>query len=390
MFRFITILLIEILVGAEVDLFVPSFPELQKVFNLTPFMVQFTLSANFIAYCLGCLYAGMLGDRYNRRHVILTSLFVFIVGSICCVSAQHFFWLVLGRFLQGAGIAAPAVLCYVVLADETPIEKQPALMGVLNGIITLAMACAPVVGSFVNLYFDWRANFSVLLGLGLISLAMGYFAIPARKSDPAISLSLKAYIPLLQSMKLRAYLYSVGFLCVSYWLFIGMAPIFYMEGLNVPLAHFGFYQGSLAMIFSIVSILSPWLLKIFGNENCLQFGKWTSLLGVIVVAIFALLDVKDPMIITGGILILSVGAIFPVNILYPYALEVIDNSKGRAAALVQAFRLMITAFFIQLVSFYYQGHFLPIGLAMVFCSGLAIIIMQKMMQRKWVMVAASS
>jgi DHA1 family bicyclomycin/chloramphenicol resistance-like MFS transporter len=43
MFRFITILLIQILAGMEIDLFIPSFPELQKVFCLSPFLVQLTL-----------------------------------------------------------------------------------------------------------------------------------------------------------------------------------------------------------------------------------------------------------------------------------------------------------------------------------------------------------
>jgi DHA1 family bicyclomycin/chloramphenicol resistance-like MFS transporter len=388
MFKFITILLIEILVGAEVDLFIPSFPELQKVFNITPFMVQLTLSVNFVAYCLSCLFAGTLGDRYNRRHVMLWSLFIFIVGSVLCVSAQYYIMLVLGRFLQGIGAAAPAVLSYVILADETPIEKQPALMGILNGIITLAMACAPVVGSFVNLYFNWRGNFYILLGLGVIGFVAGYFAIPSRRPDPSVSLSLMAYIPLLKSEKLRAYFYCVGFLCVSYWLFIGMAPIFYMEGMGVPLKEFGFYQGSLALAFSICSITSPIVLKTFGNEKCLQFGKWTSLIGVLVVLAFCILDVHDPMVITGGILILSVGAIFPVNILYPHALEIESDSKGRVAALMQALRLILTAFFIQLVSFYYDGRFLPIGLGMFFCTFLAIVLLQKMLQRKWILLAA--
>jgi len=40
---FITVIIIEILAGAEIDIFVPSFPELQRVFGLSPFMVELTL-----------------------------------------------------------------------------------------------------------------------------------------------------------------------------------------------------------------------------------------------------------------------------------------------------------------------------------------------------------
>jgi DHA1 family bicyclomycin/chloramphenicol resistance-like MFS transporter len=47
---FFTVLVISLLCGAEVDLFIPSFPEIRKVFELSPFQVQLTLSANFLAY----------------------------------------------------------------------------------------------------------------------------------------------------------------------------------------------------------------------------------------------------------------------------------------------------------------------------------------------------
>ena len=140
MFRFFTILLMWILCGAELDLFIPSFPELQKVFQLTPFMVQLTLSVNFVAFCLFCIFAGTLGDRFNRRHVILISLGIFIVGSILCVSANSFTMLLVGRFLQGIGIAAPTTLSFAVIADEYLPEERPRLMGILNGIASFTGA----------------------------------------------------------------------------------------------------------------------------------------------------------------------------------------------------------------------------------------------------------
>ena len=58
MFKFITILLIQVLCGMEMDLFIPSFPELQKVFVLSPFMVQMTISINFLCFCVCSLFAG--------------------------------------------------------------------------------------------------------------------------------------------------------------------------------------------------------------------------------------------------------------------------------------------------------------------------------------------
>lgn len=386
MFRFIAILIIEILCGTEIDLFIPSFPELQQVFGLSPFLVQLTLSVNFIAFCICGLFAGALGDRYNRRHVILGSLVLFLLGSIFCVSANHFYLLILGRLLQGIGIAGPSILAYVVLADEYPIEKQPALIGALNGITTLAMAFAPVVGSYVNLYFNWRANFFILLGLGVISFISSYFAIPNRKGDTAVILSPKAYLPLINSAKLRSYVLATNFLIVAWWTFIGMASILYMEDLGVSLKHFGFYQGVIALVFSVISILSPWIFNLFGQKNCFYVGKWMCFLSAIVILIIGLLRVSNPLVITTAVVLFSVGIVFPFNILYPHALEVIENTKGRTAALIQSSRLLMTALLLELVSYYYHGQFLPIALAMFVTIMLSFMIIQRLLAKKWLLL----
>ena len=126
---FLTILLTIILAGAEVDLFIPSFPDLIYQFNLSPLSVQLTLSMNFLSYCVSSLFVGNLGDRYGRKPVIIGGLVIFILGSIFCVFASSFPLLVIGRFLQGIGMAGPSVLGYVVIADIIPKEKQAGLMG---------------------------------------------------------------------------------------------------------------------------------------------------------------------------------------------------------------------------------------------------------------------
>src|SRR5262245_57599395 len=136
MFKLITILFIQILCGMEMDLFIPSFPELQKVFDLSPAMVQMTISTNFIAFCICSLFAGNLGDKFNRRIILLLGLCIFVIGSIFCVTAFNYSLLIVGRILQGIGISAPAILSFPVLLEDYSKEKQPGVMGIINGVKT--------------------------------------------------------------------------------------------------------------------------------------------------------------------------------------------------------------------------------------------------------------
>ena len=117
-------MLIDFLTGMEFDLFVPSFPELKDYFHLSPFLLELSLSVNFIGYCMSLFISGELADRYGRKSIILLGLLTFIVGSVFCLSTNSYFIFLIGRFLQGLGIAAPSILSFLVIADLYPVKKQ--------------------------------------------------------------------------------------------------------------------------------------------------------------------------------------------------------------------------------------------------------------------------
>src|SRR5579862_663065 len=180
-FVLITVILMDLLTGMEFDLFVPSFPQLQNQFALSPFWVEALLSVNFIGYCLSLFLVGSLADRYGRKPIILLGLSIFIIGSFFCLYPHSYHFLILGRFLQGVGIAAPAILSFLIIADAYPLKQQQFLMAILNGSINIAVAISPVIGSYLTLYFHWQGNFVALLLLGCITLSMTIFFIPFHK-----------------------------------------------------------------------------------------------------------------------------------------------------------------------------------------------------------------
>lgn len=379
-----TILLIGILVGTEVDLFIPSFPELRSLFHLSPLMVQLTLSVNFVAYCICALWVGTLGDRYNRRLIIIASLCVFILGSLLCVYGQYYSFIVIGRLLQGVGMAAPNVLSFVVIADVYALKKQPAIMGILNGVITLSMACAPIIGSYVALYFGWRGNFTLLLCLGVAALIASVLWIPHHIGDKTASISLKTYWPLLKSKKLLMTSIAMCAVPIAYWVFIGMAPILYMENLHVELKHFGYYQGALALTFSLVSILSPKILSKLGLKNCLMLSSVLCLIGILWMGLVLVFWMNHPLMITLVMLVFSVAAVFPLQILYPFALTIFPKSKAKVAALITGIRLLSVAFLLEIVSYFYLHSFFPIGCTIIVLALLALFFIRYVVHRYWV------
>jgi DHA1 family bicyclomycin/chloramphenicol resistance-like MFS transporter len=236
-------------------------------------------------------------------------------------------------------------------------------MGTLNGVVTIAMASAPVFGSYIASYFGWKGNFVALLLFGILCLIMSILFIPKGKENSSVSLSFKEYLPIFRSSKTLYYIITIGMFTQGYWIFIGIAPILYMEGLGVTLEHFGFYQGALAAIFAIVSLGSSYFMNKLGQRNCFVFSMYLFALFLLAAFVLIALDIRDP-IITLVCMIISVANVFPINILWPLSLESIKNAKGRIAAVHVSSRLIITAISVQIVSYFYNGSFIQLGVAM--------------------------
>ena len=341
----VAVILMDLLTGMEFDLFVPSFPELQNQFSLTPFWVEALLSANFIGYCLSLFCVGSLADRYGRKPIILLGLTVFVIGSILCVSAESYLFLLLGRSLQGIGIAAPAILSFLIIADAYPLKKQQFFMAMLNGAMNISVAAAPVIGSYIALYFQWRGNFMLLLLLGSMVLLIAMFFVPKYTlPEHKETISLRGYLPLFQSKPLMLLMLNIILMIVPYWIFVGMSPLLYMKNLGVSLTHFGYYQGVFALVFALGSILFGLLMHRYAQKTLLRPTSWLYLFSFITVVVATLSDNHNPLMLTLAFLPYVISQIIPSTLLFPLCLNFMPEAKAKISAVLQGIRLIFPDF----------------------------------------------
>ncbi len=370
----ITVIFMDLLTGMEFDLFVPSFPELQKHFVLSPFQIEALLSVNFIGYCLSLFFVGGLADRYGRKPIILLGLMTFIIGSSLCLWAASYPSLLVGRFLQGIGIAAPSILSFLIIADLYPIKQQQYFMAMLNGVMNTAAGLAPVIGSYITLYFYWQGNFRVLLLLGILAFIMIVFFIPANKlPKQKETLSPLGYIPLFQSKPLMLLIAHIVFMFVPYWIFVGMSPLLYMQGLGVSLSHFGYYQGVLALVFALGSVLLGLIIKRFNQKPMLFVSAQIFIVSLMSIGLVTILDSQNPLFITLAFIPFIIGQVIPSAILYPLCLNFMPKAKGRVSAIIQGSRLVFCALGLQIAGFYYRGSFQSIGVILTGFIFLAVM-----------------
>jgi DHA1 family bicyclomycin/chloramphenicol resistance-like MFS transporter len=269
----------------------------------------------------------------------------------------------IGRFLQGVGIAAPAILSFLIIADSYSLKEQQYWMAMLNGIMNMSVGAAPVLGSYITLYFDWQGNFVALLFLGLLALGMTIFFIPHYKlSVHKEPLSLSGFIPLFQSKPLMLLSMTMVFIFLPYWIFSGISPVLYMEGLGVSLSHFGYYQGVLAIGFALGSVGLGLLIKKHDQKTILSFSNPLFILSLMVMCVITIIDTKSPLLITLALTLFVTAQIIPSTLLYPVCLNFIPRAKGRISAIIQGARLILSVFFLQMAGYFYQGSFQNVGI----------------------------
>jgi len=377
MLLFITIVLIDFLVAAEMDILVPSFPALQSEFGLSPFLVQFVISANGLFYALSSLFMGPLGDKFGRKQVILGGLGAFVLGSMICLSANTYALVILGRIIQGVGMAGSAVLVFVIVCDEYPKDKQPSMFAALNGVITLGMALSPLLGNYINAFWGWKGSIGFLVVLAFINITCCSLFIPKRAMPPTqVSFSLKGYLPLFKSQEFLKLALTVCFLDACYWTFVGMSSLLYVEDMGVSLSNFAYYQGAVAAAFAIGSFGSSFLFKYIPPQKCLNFSLYASLLLGSCMVLLGLFVKDTPLYISILICLFSMVLVFPLNIAYPKALGLHPEFKGRAGAFVNIGILLFTAIGLQSVSYLYGGQFIYLALFLFLCIGCAFMLMR--------------
>ena len=119
---------------------------------------------------------GLASDRWGRRPVVLTGLFLFVAGSVLCALSTDIFWITVGRAIQGSGAISAAVTAW--LADATRPEVRTRAMAMVGGSIGLSFALALVLAPLIVGAGGLPGLFWSIALLGVVCLAVARFIVP--------------------------------------------------------------------------------------------------------------------------------------------------------------------------------------------------------------------
>ncbi|MBQ8321153.1 MAG: MFS transporter [Clostridia bacterium] len=118
---------------------------------------------------------GRLGDVLGRRATLLLGILVFTLGNILTASATSLMFMLIARFIVGAGSAAiaPAVIAYIVSAF--PHDRVAGGFSLYMLISSVAVIFGPSLGSLMIDSLGWRAMMWTCALLSVIIFAACIF-----------------------------------------------------------------------------------------------------------------------------------------------------------------------------------------------------------------------
>ena len=100
--------LLGILGPFNIDMYLPSFPDIADDLSARASLVQLSLTSCLIGLAAGQIIVGPISDAQGRRRPPLISLVLFALSSLFCALAPDITTLIIARFLQGF-TAVPAL-----------------------------------------------------------------------------------------------------------------------------------------------------------------------------------------------------------------------------------------------------------------------------------------
>ncbi|MBV9483644.1 MAG: MFS transporter, partial [Acidobacteria bacterium] len=125
------------------------------------------VSLTFLGMMLGSFLTGFLGDRYGRRFTYQANLAIFGLASIAAALVPSMGWLILLRFVMGAGLGAENVVGYATMTEFVPPQTRGKWLGIISVFVVAGLPATGLLGILIVPRFGWRAMF-VLGGLGAL------------------------------------------------------------------------------------------------------------------------------------------------------------------------------------------------------------------------------
>jgi DHA1 family bicyclomycin/chloramphenicol resistance-like MFS transporter len=259
------------IVALSIDALLPALPDIGNALNVIyPNDNQKLVTMIFLGLGFGQLIFGPLSDSFGRKPIVYVGFTLFVFATIICVTTKSFEIMIMGRILQGVGLASPRTLSIAMIRDSFSGDYMAKILSIVVMFFILVPVIAPTLGQFLLNFYNWESIFYVNLLFGV--LVMLWFW--RRQKETLHETNKIKFTPMLfvngtkEFMKHKpavAFTLVSGFITGSFMVYLSTAQQIFEQQYNLG-DKFPYIFASLAIAVGLATFLN--------SRYVIRFGMW--------------------------------------------------------------------------------------------------------------------
>lgn len=352
-----------------IDPYLASYPAIEKDFDVTAALIQFSMTGVTLGFAFGQIFAGTLSDSIGRRRPMIVAVLLYAAAAFGMLWASNIETFIALRTIMAIGASAAGVLANAVVRDlysGKPMMKMLSRVFLVQG---LSPILGPVIGAWLSEVVLWREVFGIFAGFGSLVALLAILFLKETLHEDDRKASAFAGMATRFAAVLRDRVY-IGLLIVSVaqtvslFAYLNVVPFLFRDsGFGLNVSDFGFW-------FSFNSLMSVVGVQIGARLGARFKAQWV-LVAIVATAVasgaaIALLGLaKAPFAITEvgfALLILAFGATIPL--IQTLALTPHGHEAGTAASLLGVSNFLVTSLFSPVYTLVPLDNAAPLGMMM--------------------------
>jgi len=387
-FRAAVVLGLLSLIGpVAIDMYLPALPSLGDDLGATTSQVQLSLMAFMAAIAVCQLFYGPVSDMVGRKPPLYFGIALFLVGAVGCAFAPTIEWLIAFRFIQGVGACASMALPRAIVRDNYTGADAAQLMSLLMLVFSISPILAPLSGSVILQFGDWRLTFWVMTAVGVLVLLLAIFGLketrPASaRVESGVGSALRGYRTLLGDWNFLGLSAIGAFGIGSFMGFLGNSSFVFIEhyGLNPTLYSLAFSVNAVG--FFAASQSTGYLVKRYGLNRVVRVAVrgFAISMGVLF-AIFAVgIDSMWALSTLMFVAFAFLGLVIPTTAVL--GMEEHGAIAGTASALMGTIQMITGAVVMGIVGAFFDGTAMPMVAGFAACAAIVFVLTELTIPRE--------
>ncbi|GMK42593.1 MFS transporter [Paenibacillus sp. CCS19] len=157
-------------IGLDTTVLNLALPVLASDLNAATSELQWFANAYNLVLAAMLLPAGMLGDRYSRKKLLLLSLVMFGAASVACAYASSSEALIISRAILGLGAALLMPLSLSLVPFLFSEGERPKAMTLWVTASALGLPLGPIIGGWLLEHYNWGTIFLINVPIIVVAL----------------------------------------------------------------------------------------------------------------------------------------------------------------------------------------------------------------------------